>query len=143
MAGPADALAAVEDLLEAAGGPVRWIGLGQPDQLTALLDTDVVSRLRVTQLQVGNGAGRLLEAAAAGRLSLDIVSPNPADGEIGPLVAVAAGLLVPFVDFRQVPVGEDEAGRFQLEQGGVVLWWGFTDRAGALQSWLDRTAGEN
>jgi len=34
-------------------------------------------------------------------------------------------------------------GRFQLEQGGVVLWWGFTDRAGALQGWLDRTAGEN
>jgi hypothetical protein len=138
-----DALAAVEDLLETVAGPVRWIGLGQPDQLTALLDTDFVSRLRVTQLQVGSGAGPLLEAAAAGRLALDIVSPNPADGEIGPLVAVAAGLLVPFVDFRQVPVGEDEVGRFQLEQGGVVLWWGFTDRAGALQSWLDRTAGEN
>jgi hypothetical protein len=138
-----DALAAVEDLLETVAGPVRWIGLGQPDQLTALLDTDFISRLRVTQLQVGSGAGPLLEAAAAGRLALDIVSPNPADGEIGPLVAVAAGLLVPFVDFRQVPVGEDEVGRFQLEQGGVVLWWGFTNHAGALQGWLDRTAGEN
>jgi hypothetical protein len=143
VADRSDALAAVEDLLETVAGPVRWIGLGQPDQLTALLDTDFVSRLRVTQLQVGSGAGPLLAAAAAGRLALDIVSPNPADGEIGPLVAVAAGLLVPFVDFRQVPVGEDEVGRFQLEQGGVVLWWGFTDRAGALQSWLDRTAGEN
>ena len=143
VAAPADALAAIEDLLETVAGPVRWIGLGQPDQLTALLDTDFVSRLRVTQLQIGSGAGPLLEAAAAGRLALDIVSPNPADGEIGPIVAVAAALLVPFVDFRQVPVGEDELGRFQLEQGGVVLWWGFTDRPGALQGWLDRTAGEN
>lgn len=143
VADPGDALAAVEDLLETVAGPVRWIGLGQPDQLTALLDTDFIARLRVTHLQVASGAGPLLEAAEAGRLALDLVSPNPADGEIGSLVAVAAGLLVPFVDFRQVPVGEDEAGRFQLEQGGVVLWWGFTERAGELQSWLDRTAGEN
>ncbi|MEV6415606.1 hypothetical protein [Kribbella sp. NPDC051718] len=123
-------------------GPVRWIGAGRDaGALTGLLESEVAGRLRVTQLQVDGGAGPVLEAAAAGRLKLDLVSPNPADGELGPAVVVAAALALPFVDFRQVPVGVDGLGRFQPQQGGVVLWWGVSTEAGALQAWLDRVDG--
>jgi hypothetical protein len=101
----------------------------------------VLGRLRVTQLQVTGGAGPVLEAAAAGRLALDLVSPNPGDGELGPAVVVAAALLLPFVDFRQVPVGVDAAGRFEPQQGGTVLWWGVSKEAGAFQAWRDRVQG--
>jgi hypothetical protein len=123
-------------------GPVRWIGASRDTSaLTLLLDSEVVGRLRVTQLQVAGGAGPVLEAAAAGRLKLDLVSPNPDDGELGPAVVVAGALALPFVDFRQVPVGVDALGRFQPQQGGVVLWWGVSIEAGALQAWLDRVDG--
>ncbi|WP_328321017.1 hypothetical protein OHA70_23305 [Kribbella sp. NBC_00382] len=123
-------------------GPVRWIGAGRnTSPLASLLDSEVAGRLRVTQLQVDGGAGPVLEAAAAGRLKLDLVSPNPDDGELGPAVVVAAALALPFVDFRQVPVGVDGHGRFQPQQGGVVLWWGVSTEAGALQAWLDRVDG--
>ena len=123
-------------------GPVRWIGAGRDTTaLASLLDSEVAGRLRVTQLQVDGGAGPVLEAAAAGRLKLDLVSPNPDDGELGPAVVVAAALALPFVDFRQVPVGVDALGRFQPQQGGVVLWWGVSTEAGALQAWLIRVDG--
>jgi hypothetical protein len=123
-------------------GPVRWIGAGRDTSaLASLLDSDVAERLRVTQLQVDGGAGPVLEAAAAGRLKLDLVSPNPDDGELGPAVVVAGALALPFVDFRQVPVGLDGLGRFQPQQGGVVLWWGVSTEAGALQAWLTRVDG--
>ncbi|GAA0943664.1 hypothetical protein GCM10009554_37130 [Kribbella koreensis] len=123
-------------------GQVRWIGAGRDTSaLASLIDSEVVGRLRVTQLQVDGGAGPVLEAAAAGRLKLDLVSPNPDDGELGPAVVVAGGLALPFVDFRQVPVGVDALGRFQPQQGGVVLWWGVSTEAGALQAWLDRVDG--
>ncbi|MFI5709156.1 hypothetical protein [Kribbella sp. NPDC051620] len=123
-------------------GPVRWIGASrETSALTTLLDSSVAERLRVTQLQVDGGAGAVLEAAASGRLKLDLVSPNPDDGELGPAVVVAAALALPFVDFRQVPVGVDSLGRFQPQQGGVVLWWGVSTEAGALQAWLTRVDG--
>lgn len=125
--------------LEAVEGPVRWIGLGDPSFLVSLLPSDLAGRLHVTQLQVTGGAGPLLEAAADGRLKLDLVSANPADGELGPAVAVAGSLQLPFVDFRQVPVGLDATGRFQPAEGGVVLWWGAIQESGALQGWLERT----
>lgn len=129
---------------EIATEPVRWIG-GSPDAraLTALLGSQVASRLRVTQLQVADGAGPLLEAARAGRLKLDVVSPNPGDGDLGPAVAVAAALLLPFVDLRQVPVAVDASGRFTPQAGGTVLWWGVSPEAGAIQAWLDRVHGGN
>lgn len=123
-------------------GPVRWIGASRDTSaLTTLLDSEVAGRLRVTQLQVDGGAGPVLEAAAAGRLKLDLVSPNPDDGELGPAVVVAGALALPFVDFRQVQVGVDALGRFQPQQGGVVLWWGVSTEAGALQAWLTRVDG--
>jgi hypothetical protein len=123
-------------------GPVRWIGASRDTSaLTLLLDSEVVGRLRVTHLQVAGGAGPVLEAAAAGQLKLDLVSPNPDDGELGPAVVVAGALALPFVDFRQVPVGVDALGRFQPQQGGVVLWWGVSTEAGALQAWLNRVDG--
>ncbi|NIK55583.1 hypothetical protein [Kribbella shirazensis] len=125
-------------------GPIRWIGGStNANALTALLGSEVVGRLRVTQLQVAGGAGPLLEAAQTGQLKLDLVSPNPGDGELGPTVAVAAALLLPFVDLRQVPVGVDADGRFAPQAGGTVLWWGVSPEAGAIQAWLDRVQGGN
>jgi hypothetical protein len=134
---------AVAGVAGAAGeGPVRWIGASRDTSaLATLLDSEVVGRLRVTQLQVDGGAGPVLEAVRAGRLKLDLVSPNPDDGELGPAVVVAGALALPFIDFRQVPVGVDALGRFQPQQGGVVLWWGVSTEAGALQAWLNRVDG--
>ncbi|MEV8376017.1 hypothetical protein AB0P21_24980 [Kribbella sp. NPDC056861] len=130
------------ELLVGMEGPVRWIGATADTRaLVSLLDTEIAGRLRATQLQVDGGAAPLVQAAAAGRLKLDLVSPNPEDGELGPGVVVAAALALPFVDFRQVPVGADGLGRFQPQQGGVVLWWGVSTEAGALQAWLNRVDG--
>jgi hypothetical protein len=134
--------AAVAAVVAGTERPVRWIGATSDTRaLTSLLDSEVAGRLRVTQLQVDGGAAPVLQAAAAGRLKLDLVSPNPEDGELGPGVVVAAALALPFVDFRQVPVGADDLGRFQPQQGGVVLWWGVSTEAGALQAWLNRVDG--
>jgi hypothetical protein len=143
VAATTDAAGLASAVVGAAGeGPVRWVGAGRDTgALTSLLESEVVGRLRVTQLQVDGGAGPVLDAVAAGRLKVDLVSPNPDDGELGPAVVVAGALALPFVDFRQVPVGVDALGRFQPQQGGVVLWWGVSTEAGALQAWLDRVDG--
>jgi hypothetical protein len=129
---------AIVDLVMSTERPKRWIGLGSADYLTQVVDSDLVGRLRVTQLQVPSGAAPILAAAAAGRLALDLVSANPADGESGPAVAIAAALLLPSVDFHQVNVGVDESGRFQLQHDGFQLWWGITKEPGALQTWVDQ-----
>lgn len=129
---------AIVELVTETERPKRWIGLGSADYLAQVVDSDLVGRLRVTQLQVPSGAAPVLAAAAAGRLALDLVSANPADGEAGPAVAIAAALLLPFVDFHQVNVGVDEFGRFQLQHDGFLLWWGITKEPGALQAWVDR-----
>jgi hypothetical protein len=138
VAAGGDAATAVVDVCAASTGPVRWIGLGEPSQLAVLVERspELLARLRVTQLQVPQGAGAILAATADGRLAMDLVSTNPADGAIGPVVAVAAAQLLPFIDFRQVRVGVDEADRFRPQEEGVLLWWGVSSEAGALESWL-------
>jgi hypothetical protein len=140
VAAGGDAVTAVVDVCAASTGPVRWIGLGEPSQLAVLVERspELLARLRVTQLQVPQGAGAILAATADDRLAMDLVSANPADGEIGPVVAVAAAQLLPFIDFRQVRVGVDEADRFRPQEEGVLLWWGTSSETGALESWLSQ-----
>jgi hypothetical protein len=125
-------------IMSATDRPVRWIGTSQPTALIALLDSasELVARLRVTQLQAGTGASALLAAARSGRLALDLVSANPADGEVGAAVAVAAAQLLPFVDFRKLAVEADTADHLRPAQTGVPLWWGVSSEPDALRRWL-------
>lgn len=143
VSGPDGVSAALAAVAAGTDRPIRWVGVGQPDELVSVLDSgsDLVQRLRVTQLQVGSGAGALLRAVADGRLALDLVSQNPADGESGPAVAVAAARLLPFVDFRRIPAGADATDHFQPAEDGVPLWWGVSNEPDALRRWLTPLLG--
>ncbi len=133
---PADVAAAVE-AVRAAGGPVRWLGLGPASNLAALLTVrpDLTEHLVVTQM-----GGALRQRDQARLLTAhfdrwaDRVHPASLQHDV---LALAAALGWPGITFGRERVAIDGQARMRRDPHGIELTVSVRVGYGAFMGWLE------